>query len=344
MDEEYELLSHDEIERLKKEAEKYKNNPFIKNGSEEKLYASIIEMTKSLNRLTAVFEDVKQQIILEQEHGEGPDAKLDKILDQNKHLAQALVNFGEKIEEMTIHQNEEENEILQPEEMNVQPENINFNSNPNNESNNNTNFNANPDTNNKNNFNTNTGVKNTNNFNNNPNANNFNNNTNVNNFNDKPDMSNFNNNPLNNESRNQNQNNQPNFNTTLPENFSNNTQQNNSLDIDYQAWNYSKPTKPGVSQSKPDTNFAQQNPFQPQGQQSQQPQQNFNTTNQPNNFQGRFNNPNNQELEFPQQGFNPNYPQPEFSPELNNQSNSMPDLKQVQEKPSEKKRRSFGLF
>ena len=98
MDDEYELLSHDEIERLKKEAEKYKKNPFIKSGDDEKLYVSIIELTAALNKMASVFEDVKRQIAKEEERGEGPDAKLDKLLDQNKSIARALFSLGEKLD------------------------------------------------------------------------------------------------------------------------------------------------------------------------------------------------------------------------------------------------------
>ena len=107
MDDEYQILSHDEIERLKKEAEKYKNNPFVKHGEDEKLYNSIENLTKSMNRLATVFEDVKQHILKEQEEGEGPDKKLTQIMEQNKNIARALVSFGEKIEEIKEEPKEE---------------------------------------------------------------------------------------------------------------------------------------------------------------------------------------------------------------------------------------------
>lgn len=97
MDEEYELLSHEEVERLKKEAERHKRNPFIK-GHDDELYSLIVDLTKAINKLYLVFEDVKQKIIQEQVSGEGPDAKMNKLLEQNMQIARTLVNFGEKMD------------------------------------------------------------------------------------------------------------------------------------------------------------------------------------------------------------------------------------------------------
>ncbi|MCC7574303.1 hypothetical protein KO361_01825 [Candidatus Woesearchaeota archaeon] len=122
MDEEYELLSHEEVERLKKEAEKYKDNPFVKGNSEDKLYSAIIDLNKSIHKLTSVFEDVKQQILLEQETGEGPDSKIEKILDQNRQIARALVSFGEKMENISISQQAPQQTFNQPTNFNQQPQ------------------------------------------------------------------------------------------------------------------------------------------------------------------------------------------------------------------------------
>lgn len=96
MDEEYEILSHEEVERLKREAEKYKKNPLIKKHEDDRLYDAIIELIKELKNISFIFEDVKKQIVQEYTKGEGPDSKLDKLLDQNEHIAKALISLGEK--------------------------------------------------------------------------------------------------------------------------------------------------------------------------------------------------------------------------------------------------------
>ena len=101
MDDEYEILSNGKLEKLKKDAEDHKSNPFIKHSGDENFHNSIIELTKALNKMAGVFNDVKQKMIHEQQSGEGPDAKLEKLLNQNKSIAQALVSFGEKLDNLS---------------------------------------------------------------------------------------------------------------------------------------------------------------------------------------------------------------------------------------------------
>lgn len=162
MDEDYELLSHTEVEQLKKELNRYKNNPLIKNNSEDKLYYAIKELTKTINKLSNVFEDVKTQILQEQEQGNGPDSKLDTLIDQNKQIAKALVNFGDKFENLVENLQEIEEEIPEIQNpinnnnknnnMNQYNPNINRNqlNNQQDQLNQNTNNQINPETNNQN--------------------------------------------------------------------------------------------------------------------------------------------------------------------------------------------------
>ena len=334
MNEEYELLSHEEIERLKREAERYKNNPFIKNGTDDKLYTSIIDMTKAINRLSYVFEEVKQKIIQEQESGEGPDAKMDKILEQNKHIAQALVSFGEKLEEISQTQinddvadidigEDNKNEIDDELEKTINnQEQINE---PDIET-----PKPQPMT------NTNQDAQNI----------------------QQPQQQSI---PIQNEAMPQQQNMQQ-------QNSFNQIQNENPLEMDYQSWNYGKPNKPGVSQSKPPQTrgFGSFNQQQPQ-QQPQQPQQNtqrmsvfenenqqqgfgsFNQQQQPQQPQNNFQN--DQTTQFPQQqteyggdfGFGP---QALNNTQQNNQNQdqNMPNLKPLNQEAPKKKKRTFGLF
>ncbi len=361
MNDEYELLSHEEIEQLKKEAERHKNNPFIKNNSDDKLYSAIVDLNKSINRMTSVFQDVKQQIIQEQETGQGPDAKMDVLLEQNKHIAQALVSFGDKLEDL-----QPKNEISEDEdelnEFNDAETNSN-NANMFNDSNNNQSPQP-PIT---------------------P--------TQPSNFQgQQPDL---------NASNSNFQSQQPNLNTQTQTNHApqqNDSATNKQTDLDYQTWNYSRTNKPGVSQSKANNDVPQQNPaFQQQS--FAQPNQ-FGTqqTNQGNNQQtnnlGQFPSPEQapqQNSQFPQppvpnqeqQGFNQSnqldiqhddpwsyqqdkgfgqFPSPGQAPQQNQsfaqnpqnntnqpnmgqpQNSQMPNLKPLPgEKPPEKKKR-FGLF
>ncbi|MFP4567364.1 MAG: hypothetical protein ACLFN8_00315 [Candidatus Woesearchaeota archaeon] len=342
MGDEYELLSHEEIEQLKREAERYKNNPFIKGGEDEKLYVSIVELNKSIKRMTAVFEDVKQQIIQEQETGKGPDAKMDVLLDQNRHIAQALVTFGEKLEDLTnknksLETEKEDKDDFVEEELTQKP--------------------TIPEQRNQ------AGIQQSNNQNE-PNNTNFQNQ----NTQSPPQQ-----NPINSTQ----QINEPNpFNQEInPDQF------NQETDMDYKSWNYSKPNKPGVSQS---TNYEQQinnnsvnqtNSFNPefsqqgfQNQKSDQQNPNLFSQQQPQKqvnlrdawaYQqdkgfGQFEpqtqeNQKDQELNFPK----PPSPNQEFQQETtlqqtpstqNQDSNQMPNLKPITNDKPQPKRKKFGLF
>jgi len=98
-DEEYEILPHERVEHLRKEVEKLKSNPFIESNSSEKLLSSIDKLTKSINRLEDLFQSINNVLLDEYRKGDGPDQKLDKILEQNKQIAEALVNTGQSKDE-----------------------------------------------------------------------------------------------------------------------------------------------------------------------------------------------------------------------------------------------------
>jgi len=99
-DEEYEILPHERVEHLRKEVEKLKSNPFIESNSSEKLLSSIDKLTKSINRLEDLFQSINNVLLDEYRKGDGPDQKLDKILEQNKQIAEALVNSGQGKEDI----------------------------------------------------------------------------------------------------------------------------------------------------------------------------------------------------------------------------------------------------
>jgi hypothetical protein len=103
-DTEYELVSHDEVGRLKGEIERLKSNPFIQNSSEERLYDAISHLNDSVGRLYTLFESINKQLMKEYQNGNSPEEKIDKLLDQNKSIAEALVSFGSKLDSMQENQ------------------------------------------------------------------------------------------------------------------------------------------------------------------------------------------------------------------------------------------------
>lgn len=97
-DTEYELVSRDEVDRLKKEVERLKSNPFVQNSSEERFYEAISHLNESVNKLYLLFENINKQLMKEYQSGNSPEEKIDKILDQNNSIAEALVSFGTRLD------------------------------------------------------------------------------------------------------------------------------------------------------------------------------------------------------------------------------------------------------
>jgi hypothetical protein len=97
-EDEYELISLEEVGRLKREIERLKANPFIQNSSEERFYEAVSNLTESVNKLYTLFDNVNKQLMKEYQTGNSPEEKLDRILDQNQSIAEALVAFGSKEE------------------------------------------------------------------------------------------------------------------------------------------------------------------------------------------------------------------------------------------------------
>lgn len=370
MEDEYELLSHEEIDRLKKEAERYKNNPFIKNGADDKLYNSIMDMTKSINRLSAVFEDVKKQILNEQESGDGPDAKMDKILEQNKHMAQALLAFGEKLEELSKKHEDEQSNYFETDDANQDEEQDNNSIYSQDAAQTTTAFQQpltppiTPQQQMQSSFE--------------PQS-----------LRQAPQQSqqfnqqstqfqpqqNFQSQQSNQQNTLNQQNNQfqspfPRQQTAMQQNNQSQqnqvqqptTNQNDTFDLDYQMWNYNKPTKPGVSQSSPSLNFEKNNNFD-----NNMNISNGDVNNGAANFDNaKFNGDTNTNFD---EGF-PRESQPGFTSFLSpnqsdvqnnnfnfnsdnkfqqgftnsNAQNNLSELKPLNENTTRKKKRSFGLF
>ncbi|MFH0875855.1 MAG: hypothetical protein V1859_08000 [archaeon] len=103
----YELLPHEEIEKLKRELDRLKKsgtNPDALSGSMENL-------TDSINSLLRVFREASEEMKLD-EHDSvmlsdkiGPLAeKVDKVLEQNEKIAKGIIAIADMIEEMQARQ------------------------------------------------------------------------------------------------------------------------------------------------------------------------------------------------------------------------------------------------
>ena len=101
-EEDYELLSHAEVERLRKQAEK-------KGGEEKTLEdvdSSLKETTRSIRDLKNLLGSIKRQILEDYASNPNPEELLDKIVKQNTKIAKSFVKLMKRVNKVERQQEE----------------------------------------------------------------------------------------------------------------------------------------------------------------------------------------------------------------------------------------------
>ena len=91
---EYELLPHEELERLRKEVETLKKDPLSGMGSSKSLIEGMDNLSKSINNILHLFSQVQNDLVREYD-GSRPQEKLNRILEQNEKIAKALIAIAD---------------------------------------------------------------------------------------------------------------------------------------------------------------------------------------------------------------------------------------------------------
>lgn len=87
MDDEYELMSHESVERLQEQLRKLK-----KGGSVSSLQASMDELNANIQRLLEVFREASRGVKAE-------DSKINTLLEQNEKIARAILAVADMVQE-----------------------------------------------------------------------------------------------------------------------------------------------------------------------------------------------------------------------------------------------------
>lgn len=105
-EEEYELLSHDEVERLRDEAHEGQ-------GDFTEAVHEIRHVQDSIDDFTELLASVKNNILEDYAQSPNPEAKLETVEEQNKKLAEALINVTKKVEDIAANQEKILDQIAQ---------------------------------------------------------------------------------------------------------------------------------------------------------------------------------------------------------------------------------------
>lgn len=95
---EYELVPRGELERLEREVERIKRNPFGDTASSKDLLTALDHLNKNVSKLVHIFESASDEIVRDYKD-QANTAKINKVLEQNEKLAQGIVAIANLLKE-----------------------------------------------------------------------------------------------------------------------------------------------------------------------------------------------------------------------------------------------------
>jgi hypothetical protein len=97
VNDDYEILPHQELEYLRKEVERLKGNPAAMQGSHD-LAESMNALTGTINRLLNVLESANDDMLRDYEDNRTVK-HMQKLEEQNRKIAEAVVALGEHVKQ-----------------------------------------------------------------------------------------------------------------------------------------------------------------------------------------------------------------------------------------------------
>ncbi|MBN1175178.1 hypothetical protein JXA48_00900 [Candidatus Woesearchaeota archaeon] len=102
----YELLPHEEIQKLRDELEKLKKNPLGTTVQAKDLQTSVIELTKAINSLTTLLTDTNDDLTKEFQRTSISE-HFSQISTQNEQIAQGILAVAQMVQQMNVPQEPE---------------------------------------------------------------------------------------------------------------------------------------------------------------------------------------------------------------------------------------------
>ena len=108
-DEDYDLMPHEEVIRLRREVDEIKQHPFGSSKEGKELLDAISRLSSSMDHLTGLFQEAAEQMKLEERETEMIGSKLDPLfnkmddlIDQNSKIAKGIIAVADMVKENTI--------------------------------------------------------------------------------------------------------------------------------------------------------------------------------------------------------------------------------------------------
>jgi len=131
-DEDYELLPHEELERLRKEIDHLKKNPYSDSKENKNLLDTMSELNSSIKKLTAILEDAQEDLI--KEYAEASPTKLLKQISlQNGKIAEGILVLSELLRTQSGSNqsvNQQQSQVVRPKIMPTSPRTQQYSNQP----------------------------------------------------------------------------------------------------------------------------------------------------------------------------------------------------------------------
>lgn len=96
MDDDYELLPHEELENIRKELSHLRKNPYSDSKQNKNLLDSMDDLNTSIKKLIKIFEGAQDEIIKEYSEA-SPTKLLKEISDQNAKIAEGIIALASMV-------------------------------------------------------------------------------------------------------------------------------------------------------------------------------------------------------------------------------------------------------
>lgn len=99
VDDDYEILPHQELEYLRKEVERLKKNPYGDTETGQTLLDSMNSLTSAINRLLGVLETANDEVIRDYQENKTSE-RMERLVEQNEKLAEGILAIGELVKKV----------------------------------------------------------------------------------------------------------------------------------------------------------------------------------------------------------------------------------------------------
>ena len=97
MADDYEILPHTELEKMRSDITQIKENPFGQTETGQTMLDAMNNLTGSINRLLNVLETANDEIVRDYEENK-TSSRMDMIIEQNTKIAESMVKIAEMVQ------------------------------------------------------------------------------------------------------------------------------------------------------------------------------------------------------------------------------------------------------